>query len=226
MQGEGAIHFDSNDPKALEHIVERYRVIAERLCFQYGVKPKEISTVVQDVFIKVDQKIKRQEPGSLSSWFYHVVIRTLREYESKQKKAKKIGRALDEPISYGYYLENHGHISIQDALAKLDNKYKLPLILNHYHDIKLEDISTILKMNQETITKRIQQGENLLSDSYKEAATKNPYLVDKFEAVFRDLNYRYQLLPEFTSTVDIMTRVEQSRKRIIGKNILLLLERS
>lgn len=213
MRGEDVVHIDSNDPKAIEQFIERYRVIADRLCFQYGVNPKQIPTVVQDVFIKIDQKLKRQEIGSLAMWFYQVVIRTLREHEKKQKKAHKLGNSIDNATNYGYYLEKQGHISIQGILAKLDNKYKLPLILHHYHEIKLEEISTILKVNDETITKRIQQGINLLSENYKKAATTMPFLVDNFEAIFSDMKYSYQLLPEFTSTVDIITRIEQTRKK-------------
>ncbi|WP_026906983.1 RNA polymerase sigma factor [Paucisalibacillus globulus] len=206
------------EQSAFEYLIDQYKPIIEKFVFQYGVDPKRISEVVKEVFIRIAYKLDRFEQGPLSIFIYQLMIHTLKDDDRRQKKVQKVYGINNDSSQYGYFFEKQDHISNQIYLREMNSKYKLPLIFHHFYGKKSNELSTILKTNEEELSKRIQQGEKILKAKYEKEVT--PHQEKSLHDNLGEMKYVYERLPEFTDKQEIMSRIDQARKSQKWKKLL------
>ena len=53
---------------------------------------------------------------------------------------------------------------LSEIVYKLPEKYKTIIILHYYDEMKIKDISTILKISESAVKKRLERGRNLIKE--------------------------------------------------------------
>jgi RNA polymerase sigma factor (sigma-70 family) len=198
------------EQSAFEYLIDQYKPIIEKFVFQYGVDPKRISEVVQEVFVRIAYKLDRFEQVPLSIFIYQIMIHTLKDDDRKQKKFQKVSGTNDDTGQYGYFFEKDEHISKQITLHKMNSKYKLPLIFHHFYDKTSDEISTILKTNDANLSKLLKQGEKLLVDKHQMGVV--PYQGKSLYDSLGEMRYSYERIPEFANKQEIIARIVHAKK--------------
>lgn len=159
------------DEAAFEKLVVTYKSLVEKCAFQFGIRPENIPDIVQETFIKVYQNIHRFHRGKFSTWLYQITLNTTRDFHRKNQRNRKIFRkAIDEhqQVAKTYiFFESNEHALLHEAIQKLDEKYRIPLILFYFHDQTYEEIALILKLKMTAVKTRMHRGRSKLKELYE-----------------------------------------------------------
>ena len=60
------------------------------------------------------------------------------------------------------------NIDLYDAIDRLDEKYKTPVILQYFHDLTIPQIAEIMECNENTVKSYIRRAKKKLYDILKE----------------------------------------------------------
>lgn len=209
------------DLEAFEQLIDKYKRLVEKIAFQYGIEPNEITDVVQEVFCNFYRKMEQLEPGQLSVWVFQQSFLSLKDYHNKDVSKNEDLSSVER--RYGYYIENKREMLLQYCLRELDNKWKQPIILLHFYNQTFEEISVILKINVDTVRSRLQRGEELLKEKYEkilhEVLQVNSYEKDLRE-LLGEINYYYERLPSLVNKQDILMRIEKIKASHKWKKLL------
>ncbi|MBS3682176.1 hypothetical protein KGF86_18445 [Ornithinibacillus massiliensis] len=211
-----------NKQEGFKQLVTHYKSTVEQIAFQYGLDQENIVSVVQETFVKLHRGIDRVERHDLSGSLYRATMDSLKDY-------RRIQTTITNNNSYkmyGYYFENLDHMVIQHALTKLDDKYKIPIILHHFHQMTLEEISFIIKANSDMLKKLIPQGMQLLHVNIEKMDAKETSIDFhhvKLSDMLDEMVYSYERLPEFTQIQELLNQVEMvGQKQKWRKSIPIL----
>lgn len=133
-----------------------------RLAFSYVKNKEDALDIVQESIKKALISIETiQNPSSIKSWFYKIVVHTALDFLRKQKK---ITLADDQTIEYlrPGKEDVYRDIDLYNALDELPFHYKTVITLRYFEDLKLEEIAEILDENINTVKTRIYRGLKLL----------------------------------------------------------------
>lgn len=125
-----------------------------RLAFSYMKNEPDALDVVQDAICKglnAFKNIKNKE--SIATWFYRIIVNTAIDQLRKHKKeTPSNGMEYGEGIT-DIYASNYD--DLQQALAKLPEKYQTVIFLRYFEDLKMEDIALITDTNVNTVKTRL-----------------------------------------------------------------------
>ncbi|MEN2465532.1 hypothetical protein [Ornithinibacillus sp. JPR2-1] len=211
-----------NKQEGFKQLVTHYKSTVEQIAFQYGLDKENIVRVVQETFIRLHKGIDRVERHDLPGSLYRASMDSLKDY-------RRIQTAISKNNSYkmyGYYFEKLEYMVIQHALTKLDDKYKIPMILHYYHQMTFEQISFIIKVNSDIVKKRIAQGMELLHANIEKMDAKEngvDFQHVKLSDMLAEMVYSYERLPAFTQIQELLHQVEMvGQKQKWRKSIPIL----
>ncbi|WP_164668277.1 RNA polymerase sigma factor [Virgibacillus doumboii] len=159
----------AKDEQAFEWIVKKYKPVIEKFAFQFGIKQEYISDVVQETFIKVYRKIHLYHQGKFSTWVYQITLNVARDFHRRKKRNLNIMKNSVQLYdhSIGYLFEKEEHLLLHDYIQKLEQKYKLPIILYYFHDKPYDEIAIILNIKLSVVKTRIYRGKKRLKQMYE-----------------------------------------------------------
>jgi len=164
------------DSSAFGALVERYEPKLLRYAKKFLFNYEDGKDTVQEVFIKAYSNIQSFDPGrSFSSWIYRVA------HNEFINAIRKKGR---EPISFfdpdtlfphptaGSQADDDLKKSeikqmVEKCLAKLDPKYREPLVLYYFEDMDYKQISEIMRIPVSTAAIRLKRGRASLQKIYQ-----------------------------------------------------------
>lgn len=159
------------DETAFEQLIDTYKPVIERFAYQFGVKQENIPDIVQETFIKIHRKLHQFQKGKFTTWVFQVTLNVVRDQYRKQKRELKlIDKAKQnqlQTIQSGYYFEKQEHLFLHECIQKLDEKYKIPLILFYFHDKSYDEIALILKIKLSVVKTRIHRGKGKLKELFE-----------------------------------------------------------
>lgn len=143
-----------------------------RLAFSFTKNIFEAEDIVQSVFIKLYQELKKDSKKDIGKkWLLKV---TANESKNSFKTAwrKKVilqDEVLQNEVDLKTTLEND---RLSDALLKLSLKYRNVIYLYYYEGYKIEEISEILNLKSSTVKTLLSRGrkkiKNLLEGANNE----------------------------------------------------------
>ena len=146
-------------------LIERYEKKLTRYGRRFLYDNDDIEDVVQEVFMKAYTHINSFDTKrSFSSWIYRIAHN---EYVNVLKKKKSTSffslfefdtffpHLIASKSPYDEAIEKEEKVRVEKAVAKLDPKYKEPLLLFLYEDKSYEEISDILEITKATVGVRI-----------------------------------------------------------------------
>ncbi len=143
------------DPRILQTFIQEYAVRVQRLAHALTDDPQTARTHTFTAFAAALANVEslRGEP-SLETWLYGLLIKTMPR--GPRPAAPQLPSAPPAPGG-----ESGGQAARQldNRLAALRPKYRLPILLRHLCGVSLPDLAHILHTREATLRKRLRQGE-------------------------------------------------------------------
>ncbi|MDR0140009.1 RNA polymerase sigma factor [Metabacillus idriensis] len=163
---------------AFQELVEKYTPIVEKFAYQLGNRRDDIDDITQEVFIRVYRFLDQFSKAKFSTWLYKITLNVTRDAARKQmSNRQKIFKIQNEP-AYDYpeveahVLQNEEDRTLHLCLQKLDGKYRVPIVLYFFHELKYEEIAEIMSITLSSVKTRILRGKAMLKKILEEHEKK------------------------------------------------------
>ncbi|KFL43628.1 RNA polymerase sigma factor [Lysinibacillus sp. BF-4] len=147
--------------EAYLQLIEHYHFTVEKFAYQCGVYPQDINDVTQEVFIKLYRFLHQFNDSAFTTWLYKITLNTARDYYRKttreQARQQKLQAqpAHSVPTPEQHVLRFEEDQQIHTCIQALDEKYRYPIILFYFHELRYEQIAEVLAINLSTVKVRI-----------------------------------------------------------------------
>ncbi|KKQ39922.1 MAG: RNA polymerase sigma-70 factor, ECF subfamily [Candidatus Magasanikbacteria bacterium GW2011_GWA2_37_8] len=163
-----------SNPELYGEIIKRYEVKLTHYLRKFIRDADELEDVLQEVFIKTYRNLYGFDvEKKFSPWIYRLAhneaINQIKKYKKESFSLdEKEWEIVDKKIDIiGKIDADFSRVKIEEALARLDNKYRDPLVLYFFEQKSYEEISDILHIPISTVGTLILRGKNKLKDFLK-----------------------------------------------------------
>ncbi|MDQ0359834.1 RNA polymerase sigma factor [Breznakia pachnodae] len=164
------------DTEAFSQIYNAYYNNVYFIAYQYYKNEESAKDIVQEVFIRVHNKIDTlKEPKAFSSWISKITYHTCINYNRSKLKTVDLG----EKVTVEDFIDNN-RISISDeledkrikeiimeSLESMTTPLKSVGLLRYYEDFKIDEIAEILDLPSGTVNSRISRIREKLQQDLK-----------------------------------------------------------
>ncbi len=158
--------------EAFYELISNYHTTVERFASQIGVHVNDLPDVTQEVFIKVYRFLNRYSYGKFSTWLYSVTLNVCKDFFRKQKRERsKINKMKMETTEgfYSFYDRLSEEASLlHEHILKMDEKYRVPIVLFYFHDLTISEIAKIIGMSENSVKTRLKRGKERLRMALEE----------------------------------------------------------
>lgn len=165
--------------EAYEKLLQLYQNPVYNLVTRLMSDPRDACDVVQEVFLKVFRNIGQFRGGStLKTWIYRIAVNEAhnhRRWFSRHQQPEIGFRAEEETQGphertfadpgrspFDLALNEETRAIVEDALAKLNPKFRAAVVLRDIEDLSYEEIAAVLEVSLGTVKSRILRGRECL----------------------------------------------------------------
>ncbi len=179
----------AGDDSAVADLAGAYGARMYQLALRYTRNKEDAEEVVQDVLMKVRDKIDAfRGDAALSSWIYRITFNTAMS-RLRSTRAARLHEVSDEPVgtaddqtsraidpadwsNLGDELVLRGQLrdALQAAVAELPAIYRAPVILRDLKGMSTEEASRRLNVKDQTLKSRLHRGRLILRERLAEFA--------------------------------------------------------
>ncbi|RBW71344.1 RNA polymerase sigma factor [Bacillus taeanensis] len=153
------------DADAFRALVEQYASVTERFAYQIGASPNDIEDIAQEVFIRIYRFLHQYNGTTFTTWLYKITLNVCRDsFKKKQSTQRKLFKLFKQPVE-GYeaiepeIIKDEEDRMLHTIIQKMDEKYRIPIVLFYFHEKKQEEIAEILNIPLSTVKTRISRGK-------------------------------------------------------------------
>lgn len=170
---------------AFTELFRLYEEQAYRLAVTILRHEQDAEDVVQDVFLRVFERIKSYAgQSSFNTWFTAIVVNTCRDKLRRQKvrhafsldwlRGKASAQDVVEEVS-----QRQRQQQLWDLVNQLDEKYRLPLILHYLERLPCDQIAAVLQIPTSTVYSRLNTARIKLRRLHQEqfSQTENAFVM-------------------------------------------------
>lgn len=155
------------DNQAFEKLFEEYQQKIYALSFSLLQNREDALDVLQEVFIKIYNKISSfNGESSLSTWIFTITKNTCYDHLRKNKRnpEEEIPENVTDtsPLPEDILQRKEARKAVRAALDTLPPKYKTVLLLREYGDLSYGEIAAVMKMSEGTVKSRISRARDYL----------------------------------------------------------------
>jgi len=173
------------DQSAIESLVRTFEGSVFRLALSILDDPMDASEITQETFIAALRSLRSyRENTSFKAWLFTIAMNLSRSRLRKRKALERLRslvagfvrldsqkqRSPEESL-----IQDEKERSVWLAVAGLDEKHRLPVILRYFHELPISEIANILNVNEGTIHSRLhharQRLQSELKDQFKQDST-------------------------------------------------------
>ncbi len=163
---------------AYEILIQRYQQPVYSLVCRLMNDPGDAPDIVQEVFLKVFRNIGAfRGNSSLKTWIYRIAVNEAynhrRWFCRHQRQEVALGFEEGTPNYAGGMTDNgrspfeqvvdhETRALVEQALEKLNPKFRAAVVLRDIEDLSYEDIATVLDVSLGTVKSRIMRGREAL----------------------------------------------------------------
>ena len=162
------------DKNAFCELIRRYEKQIYSLAYRLTNNLEDAQDLAQEAFSKIYLVLGKYDPGRpFFPWMYKVANNVIYSHlRSQRNKNQEI--SLDKVIDFSPLIPNRDthpeeystsretQRLVQQAIAELPEKYKVPLVLKYLEDLSYKSIGEILDLPVTTIETRLYRGKILL----------------------------------------------------------------
>lgn len=176
----------AGQPQALAELIKRYQPAVLRVCISI-VGSRDVDDLVQEIFIKILQRLDRFEGRSaLFTWIYEVTVNHCRDELRRRKRRRWFSlQALpqevveripadEKPVAdrlESDEVEQHLHREIN----KLKPKYRELVVLRDLEGLSYEDIAQICKIDVKLVKSRLFEARRVLAQKMRMFTEEAPH---------------------------------------------------
>ncbi len=153
--------------------VDRYKDKVFNLVYRFTGDYSETEDICQEIFITVYKKLPSfKADARVSTWLYKVASnKCIDWYRSKKRKTfftffGGTGQIddvkADTPAPQEIYILNEEQKTLQNAVNKLDEKYRIVVVMFYYQHLSYRDIAEILELSVRTVETRLYRAKKIL----------------------------------------------------------------
>lgn len=173
-----AVLVQSGDVEAFGFLVERYEKKLQRYARKFLFGVEDVEDLVQDVFLKAYENIHSFDPKrKFSPWIYRIAHNEF--INALKRKISSPVAFFDPDILFPMQsaperadteaMEREVKEMLDLYIAKLDVKYREPLILYYYEELNYQEIADVLKIPISTVGVRLGRGKAQLKSLMNKA---------------------------------------------------------
>jgi len=164
--------------EAYEILIQRYQQPVYNLVCRLMSDPAEAPDIVQEVFLKVFRNIGSfRGNSSLKTWIYRIAVNEAYNHRrwfsrhhrqevalAAEEGAPNFGENLTDPgrSPYDQAADHETHALVEQALEKLNPKFRAAVVLRDIEDLSYEEIASVLEISLGTVKSRILRGREAL----------------------------------------------------------------
>jgi RNA polymerase sigma-70 factor (ECF subfamily) len=177
------------DGAAVQQLADTYGSKIFHLAFRYMKNREDAEEVVQDVLLKVYQKIGAfRGDAALASWIYRITFNTAmsRLRNGRFMRPNELDEVVDEFVA-GTGTRRHEvadwssmadddvfraelRRALARAVAELPAIYRAPVILRDINGLSTEEAAAVLRVKDQTLKSRLHRGRMILRDRLSDFA--------------------------------------------------------
>lgn len=164
---------------AFQQLVEIHYPIVEKFAYQLGNRHDEIEDITQEVFIRVYRFLDQFTKAKFSTWLYKITLNVTRDFARKRQSNLRKVFKIQQDYQKDHYPETEAEVIRNEedrmlhlAIQKLDEKYRIPIVLFYFHEKKYEEIAEIMSISLSTVKTRILRGKTMLKKVLEEFKQK------------------------------------------------------
>lgn len=162
--------FVGGNEDAFRSLLKRHKEKVRNLIYITVGKPDDVDDIAQEVFITVFRKLDTfRYESQFSTWLYRITINKCRDHIRKNKVKNFFtpitsddSRDIAEPSPVDPTFEVQE--IVRKCVAKLPEKYRIPLILRDFEGMNYQEIAETLKTEVGTIKSRIFRAREALKE--------------------------------------------------------------
>jgi len=162
----------AGEEAAIERLIFQYQGGVYRLALSVLDDPAEANEATQETFISALASLEKyQERASFKAWLYTIALNISRNRLRKRKTIAHLNIALQAlfrvqvqktPSPEDTIIQNEKDAALWQALNKLGDKHRLPIVLRYFHELSATEIAEILNINEGTVHSRLHTGRERL----------------------------------------------------------------
>jgi RNA polymerase sigma-70 factor (ECF subfamily) len=167
---------------AFTELFRLYEAQVYRLAVTILRHEQDAEDVVQDVFLRVFERIKSYEGhSSFKTWLTAIVVNTCRDRLRRQKvryafsldwlRGKASAQDVVEEVS-----QRQQQQQVWAMVNQLDEKYRFPLILHYVENLSCDEVATVLQIPTSTVYSRLNTARLKLRQFHQERMTDSKQL--------------------------------------------------
>ncbi len=171
-------------------LVERYKDSVFNLVYRFTDDYGEAEDISQEVFVTLYKKLNTYKgEAKLSTWIYRIATNKSIDWHRKKKRKtifslfddnNKIGNIKsDIPPPQELYILTEEQRELQAVVNRLDEKYRIVVVMYYYQQLSCKDIAEILHISTRTVETRLYRAKKLLKKHIK---TNNEHGGGMYEA--------------------------------------------
>lgn len=161
-----------------ELFINIYKAYYKPVCFYIIKMVKDrilAEDLAQETFIKIFNGLEAfDQERRLDPWVYRIAHNTCMDYIRKNHVDHEL---INEIIQEDSADNSPEHIllnrekgnKISEALQKLGNKYRTPLLLRDFNQLSYKEIASILKLSEQSVKTQIHRARQRFQNIYTEA---------------------------------------------------------
>lgn len=154
--------------QAFAELIDVYTPTVKRFAFQLGNNYDDIDDITQEVFVRVFRFLDQFSQAKFTTWLYKITLNVTRDFaRNKQRQIKKVlkfgkertfnGKTAEESI-----LRFEEDRTLHECIQKLDEKYRIPIVLFYFHDKSYDEIADITGISLSNVKTRLLRGKEHL----------------------------------------------------------------
>ena len=163
--------------EAYEILIQRYQQPVYSLVCRLMNDPADAPDIVQEVFLKVFRSIGAfRGNSSLKTWIYRIAVNEAYNHRRWfcRHRRQDVGFGSDEGTQHYAGMTDPGRSPfeqaadhetralVEQALEKLNPKFRAAVVLRDIEDLSYEDIAAVLEVSIGTVKSRIMRGREAL----------------------------------------------------------------
>ncbi|MGE5449888.1 MAG: RNA polymerase sigma factor [Methanomassiliicoccales archaeon] len=161
------LRITGGESELFAELVKRYQKKVAALIYSLIQHPDEVEDVAQEVFITIYRHLGRFEHrSSFSTWIYRITVNKCHDWQRRNYRQKgRFGTVADKDVDLTMVDLNQTEdcLLVRQQVGKLDEKYRIVIVLYYFHGLKCREIAGILELPTKSVETRLFRARKLLA---------------------------------------------------------------
>ena len=166
----------AGDQEAFARLVQTYQKPVYNLCLRMVSNPTDAEDLAQEAFLKAWRGLSFYKfESSFSTWLYRLTSNVCIDFLRQQKRKNTVSLTVMEeeenreleiydpaPVPEEKAIDSENRRAVADAMAKLEEEYRLVLSLRVVEELSYEQIADVLDLKVGTVKSRLARARDKL----------------------------------------------------------------